>query len=135
VAAGDILFSLDDSVLQTQLAKDQAALLKDQAVQTSAAADLLRAKNLAAKQAGTQQAYDQALAVEKSAEAAVASDQAAIQADTIQLGYTRIAAPIGGRLGTIQVTVGDLVGNTSGSGSNLVTITQTRPLKVNFNLP
>jgi multidrug efflux system membrane fusion protein len=135
VKAGDLLITLDDSVLQTQLAKDKAALLKDQAVQTSAAADLQRAKSLAAKQAGTQQAYDQAIAVEKSAEAAIASDQAAIQNDMLQLGYTKVTAPISGRLGAVQVSVGDLVGTSGNSGTSLVTVTQTRPLKVTFNLP
>ncbi|TIO89324.1 MAG: biotin/lipoyl-binding protein, partial [Mesorhizobium sp.] len=60
VKAGDLLFSLDDRALKAQLAKDQATLVKDQALLVSATADLQRAKDLVAKQAGTQQTYDQA---------------------------------------------------------------------------
>ena len=133
VKAGDLLVTLDDRSLQAQLAKDQAVLLKDKALEVSLAADLFRAQDLAKKGAGTVQAYDQALAAQKSAEATVAADQAAIDADQVQLDYTRISAPIGGRLGAVQAVVGNLAG--SGSTGNLVTITQMMPLKVTFQLP
>ena len=133
VKAGDLLVTLDDRTLQEQLAKDQAVLLKDKALEISLAADLSRAQDLVKKGAGTAQAYDQALAAQKSAEATVAADQAAIDADQVQLDYTRISAPIGGRLGAVQAAVGNLAG--SGSTGNLVTITQMMPLKVTFQLP
>lgn len=136
VKAGDLLFSLDDRALKAQVAKDQATLAKDQAMLVSAQADMQRAQDLAAKQAGTQQAYDQALAAAKAAEATVAADEAALDADTVQLGYTSITASISGRLGAVNVTVGDLVGTTSGSATTpMVTITQMDPLQVGFNLP
>ncbi len=138
VKAGDLLFTLDDRALKAQVAHDQATLAKDQATLTSNAADLARAKDLVAKQAGTQQAYDQALATQKAAAATVDADQAALDADTIQLGFARITAPITGRLGAINVSVGDLVGSSS-NGSNmstpLVTVTQMDPLQVNFTMP
>lgn len=133
VKAGDLLVTLDDRSLQAQLAKDQAVLLKDKALQSSLAADLSRAQDLAKKGAGTAQAYDQALAAQKAAEATVGADQAAIDADQVQLDYTRISAPIGGRLGAVRAVVGNLAG--SGSTGNLVTITQMMPLKVTFQLP
>jgi multidrug efflux system membrane fusion protein len=131
VKAGDLLVTLDDRTFRAQLAKDQAVLLKDQALETSLAADLSRAQDLAKKGAGTAQAYDQALAAQRAAEATVGADQAAIDADQVQLDYTRISAPIGGRLGAVQAVVGNLVGSTG----NLVTITQMMPLKVTFQLP
>ncbi len=133
VKAGDLLVTLDDRTLQAQLAKDQAVLLKDKALEVSLAADLSRAQDLAKKGAGTVQAFDQALAAQKAAEATVGADQAAIDADQVQLDYTRISAPIGGRLGAVQAVVGNLAG--SGSTGNLVTITQMMPLKVKFQLP
>lgn len=139
VKAGDLLFQLDDRALRAQLAKDQATLAKDQASQASAQADLARAKDLLGKGAGTQQAYDQQLATTNGFNASIAADQAAIDADNVQLGFARIVAPISGRLGAVNVTVGDLVGGSSGSSSsstsNLVTITQMDPLEVNFSLP
>ncbi|TKB95035.1 MAG: efflux RND transporter periplasmic adaptor subunit, partial [Mesorhizobium sp.] len=99
VKAGDLLFSLDDRSLKAQLARDQATLAKDQALLASATADLQRAKNLVARQAGTQQTYDQAVAAQKSAAATVDADKATIDADQIQLGFATIRAPISGRLG------------------------------------
>ena len=150
VKAGDVLFRLDDSAINAQLAKDDAGLAKDQAALVSAQADLGRARDLLAKGAGTQQAYDEQLATTKEQEAAVQADQAAIQADQVQLAYATITAPTSGRLGLINVSVGDLVG-TGGSGQSsggqqtttqqssspqpLVTITQMDPLKVTFDLP
>lgn len=138
VKAGDLLFSLDDRALRAQLAKDQATLAKDQAMLVSATADLQRAKDLVAKQAGTQQTYDQALAAQKSAAATIDADKATIDSDTVQLGYATITAPISGRLGAVNVAVGDLVTTSNGNSSSstpLVTITQMDPLQVNFNLP
>ncbi|WP_376703992.1 efflux RND transporter periplasmic adaptor subunit [Mesorhizobium sp. ISC25] len=137
VKAGDLLFSLDDRSLKAQLTRDQATLAKDQALLASATADLQRAKNLVARQAGTQQTYDQAVAAQKSAAATVDADKATIDADQIQLGFATIRAPISGRLGAVSVAVGDLVTTSNGSSTStpLVTITQVDPLQVNFNLP
>ena len=138
VKAGDLLFSLDDRALKAQLAKDQATLVKDQALLASSAADLQRAKDLVAKQAGTQQTYDQAVAAQKAAAATVEADKATLDADMVQLGFATITAPISGRLGSVSVAVGDLVSTSNGNSSTatpLVTITQMDPLQVNFNLP
>src|SRR6185312_7251854 len=85
VKAGDLLFTLDDRALKAQLAKDQATLSKDQALQAGAEADLKRASDLMARQAGTKQTFDQADAAAKAAVATVAADQATIDADKVQL--------------------------------------------------
>ncbi|MFE0015244.1 efflux RND transporter periplasmic adaptor subunit [Mesorhizobium sp. NPDC059054] len=138
VKQGDVLITLDNRALNAQVEKDKATLAKDQALAASAAADLERAKSLLARQTGTQQAYDQALAAQKAAQATVAADQAALDADLVQLGYTTITAPISGRLGAVSVSVGDLVtaGGATGTGATpLVTITEMDPLRVAFNLP
>ncbi|MER8629940.1 efflux RND transporter periplasmic adaptor subunit [Mesorhizobium opportunistum] len=138
VKTGDLLFSLDDRALKAQLAKDQATLAKDQALLASSNSDLQRAKDLVAKQAGTQQTYDQAVAAQKAAAATVDADKATIDADNVQLGFATITAPIAGRLGAVNVAVGDLVTVSNGNSSTatpLVTITQMDPLQVNFNLP
>jgi multidrug efflux system membrane fusion protein len=137
VKAGDLLFTLDDRALKAQLAKDQAALARDQALQASAEADLKRASDLMARQTGTKQAFDQADAAAKAAAATVAADQATIDADKVQLSYATIKAPITGRLGAIKITKGNLVstGNGNGNSSPLVTITQMDPLEVTFSLP
>ncbi|PSJ52700.1 hypothetical protein C7I84_26300 [Mesorhizobium ephedrae] len=137
VKAGDVLLQLDDRALQAAVDRDQAMLDKDQALLVSAQADLGRAKDLVATRIGTQQSYDQALAAEKSAAATVAADQAQLDADKVQLGFATITAPIAGRLGQVNTTIGDLVGpNTGGTAvAALVTITQMDPLEVQFDLP
>ena len=103
----------------------------------SAQADLKRAQSLLANHAGTQQAYDQADAAAKAASATVLADQAAIDADQVQLSYATITAPITGKLGAIQITKGNLVttGGNSGNSQSLVTITQMNPLQATFSLP
>src|SRR6185312_8671134 len=137
VKAGDLLFTLDDRALKAQLAKDQATLSKDQALQAGAEADLKRASDLMARQAGTKQTFDQADAAAKAAVATVAADQATIDADKVQLGFATIDAPITGRLGAIKITKGNLVstGSNNSNSSPLVTITQMDPLEVTFSLP
>lgn len=137
VRAGDLLFSLDDRSLKAQQARDQSTLAKDEALLASATADLERAKNLVARQAGTQQTYDQAIAAQKSAAATVDADKASLDADAVQLGFATITAPISGRLGAVNVAIGDLVTTSNGNSTStpLVTITQVDPLQVNFNLP
>jgi multidrug efflux system membrane fusion protein len=137
VKAGDLLLSLDDRALKAAVERDQATIAKDQAQLVSLDADLQRAKDLVTSQAGTQQAYDQALAAQKTAQANLLADQATLDADKVQLGYANITAPISGRLGAVSVTVGDLVGNNTGNNvaAALVTVTQIDPLRVGFNLP
>jgi multidrug efflux system membrane fusion protein len=141
VKTGDLLISLDDRVVRAQLARDKAVLAKDSALVVSTTADLARAKDLLAKGAGTAQAYDAALAAQQSAQASVDADQATVDADQLQLDFTKIAAPIDGRLGAVQVSVGDLVGGGSANGSSgttsagLVTVTQVDPIEVIFHLP
>ena len=141
VKAGDLLISLDDRVVLAALARDKAVLAKDNALLVSATADLSRAKDLVKKGAGTEQAYDTALAAQQSAQATVESDQATVNADELQLDFTKITAPIDGRLGAVQVSTGDLVGGgtnnaSSGtSGSGLVTVTEVDPIQVIFHLP
>lgn len=135
VKAGDLLFTLDDRDINAQIAKDEAMLARDQATHLRTQADLTRYKQLLQRDAGTQQQVDQAVADEKSAAATVLADQATLDADRIKLSYTRITAPIEGRIGAIQVTPGNLVGANSTTGNGLVTITQIKPIRVAFTMP
>jgi multidrug efflux system membrane fusion protein len=133
VKKGDLLFELDDREQQAQLAKDQAQLVKDQALLERIHRDLARATTLRASGAGTQQAVDQATADAKSAEASIQADKAAIQNSQVKLSYTKIYAPIDGRVGAVQVTPGNLV--SANSTTALVTITQIDPVRVTFTMP
>lgn len=135
VKAGDLLFTLDDRDIKAQIAKDEAMIARDTATHLRTQADLTRYKQLLAKDAGTQQQVDQAVADEKSAAATVLADQATLDADKIKLGYTKITAPIAGRIGAVQVTPGNLVSTSNTTGTGLVTITQIKPIRVTFTMP
>lgn len=135
VKKGDLLFTLDDKELRAAVARDEANLARDQANLTRTQADLQRKRDLMSSGAGAQQQVDQALADAKAAEAAVAADEASLDTDKLRLSYTRIEAPIDGRLGSIQVTPGNLVRASDGGGGGLVTITQVKPIRVSFTLP
>jgi len=136
VKAGDLLFTLDDRDIKAQIAKDEAMLARDEATHTRNLADLDRYKQLLVRNAGTQVQVDQAIADEKSSAASIQGDHATLDADRLKLGYTRITAPIDGRVGAVQVTPGNLVNAAANnSGTGLLTITQMKPLRVSFALP
>jgi multidrug efflux system membrane fusion protein len=137
VKAGDVLIELDNRTLQAVLAKDVATLAKDQAVLDNNDIQLQRAKTLAARNAGPQQDVDNAVAAQSSQLQVIGSDKAVIDADKLQLDFAKIRAPFDGKLGTITAVLGALVtppGNSSGTQSSLLSITQMQPLRVTFRL-
>jgi multidrug efflux system membrane fusion protein len=133
VKKGDVLFTLDDRVVKAAIARDEAQIAKDQATADRTQLDLERYRRLAQTDATPRQQLDQATADHKIALAVVEADNAQLRADNLQLNYTKIEAPIDGRLGTIRVTPGNLVSVNDPIG--LVTITQVRPIRVAFTLP
>jgi membrane fusion protein, multidrug efflux system len=135
VKAGDVLFKLDDSAQQATIAKDQAQILKDQANAKSAQATLERDQNLIKKEVIPQSTVDADLAAADAANATVGVDQAQLKSDQVALGYMTIAAPIAGRIGTVNTSVGNVVSSTDTSAGGLVTITPMNPLRVSFNIP
>lgn len=134
VQTGDLLFTLDDKEILAAIARDEANLARDRAVRDRADADLKRKRDLLTSSAGSQQQVDQAVSDAKSAAANVAADEAQLQADQVRLSYTKILSPISGRLGTIQLSPGNLV-RSNDQGGGLVTVTQIKPLRVSFTLP
>jgi multidrug efflux system membrane fusion protein len=132
VRKGALLFTLDDREVRAAIARTEATLAKDQAAQERAAADLKRTEELISRSVAPRQQFDQMTAEFKAAEATVAADRAQLQTDQLKLGYTKIEAPITGRLGTIRVTPGNIVSTADTAG--LVTITQIKPIRVSFTL-
>ena len=135
VKAGDVLFKLDDTAAQAVVAKDEAAVSKDQAVLDSAQKDLARDTTLLKDQSGTQQATDQQTATVKSAQAALQMDQAQLKSDQLTLSYMTITAPIAGRVGQISTAVGNVVRAADTSVGGLLTITQMSALEVAYAVP
>ena len=133
VQAGDLLFHLDDRSIKAALAKDQAQILRDEALHTQASNDATRTKNLLERSVATKQLADQTEANSKATSAALLADRAQLEADQVQLSYTVIKAPIAGRVGIVNTSVGNFVRTSDSNG--LLSIVQVTPLRVSFNVP
>lgn len=130
VKAGDLLFQIDPATLKADLDAAQANQARAEADLTQARLKQKRLQNLLAKNAVSQQEYDEAFARLKQAEADVAAAKAALARASIDLEYASVQAPITGRIGRALVTEGALVGK--GEATHLATIEQLDPLYVNF---
>ena len=132
VARGDLLYTIGDAEFQAALAVAKANLTSAQAAETLAKSNLDRAQTLAKRNTvseatvdADQAAYDQAVAARKVAEAN-------LQIAELNLGYTSIASPLDGRIGTQAFREGALVSESSGP---LVTVVSTDPMRVRFAVP
>src|SRR6266480_3863675 len=126
VKVGDLLFQIDPRPFEAALAQARGTLAKDQANQAKADADEKRAIDLFNKKVISDQERDTAVAAAGSTRANVEADQAAVKQTELNLGYTKITAPIDGIAGFANNQVGDLVSPTSGP---LTTISQIDPIK------
>src|SRR6516164_2234990 len=126
VKKGDLLFKIDPRPFQAALAQAKGTLAKDQANRVKADADKKRAIDLFKKKVISDQERDTAIAAADSTTANVEADNAAVQQAEINLGYTKITAPIDGLVGFANNQVGDLVGPTTGP---LTTMSQIDPIK------
>jgi len=132
VKQGDVLFTIDPAPFQAALAQAQASLAQAEANYANARVAADRARQLAPQHYVSQSDLDNALAAERSTEAAVQAARAAVQAAQINLGYATVRAPISGRADKQQVTEGALVGQ--GAPTLLTTIDQIDSLYVNFSI-
>ena len=130
VKAGQQLFKIDPTSLQSVVAGAQASLARAQASVTQAAAQAERYKPLLEANAISKQDYVNAVAAQKTAEADAALARANLQTGQINLGYASVTAPISGRIGRALVTEGALVGQ--GEATQLAVIQQINPMYVNF---
>src|SRR5205809_7444086 len=126
VKKGDLLFQIDPRPYQAALAQAKGTLAKDKANQVKADADEKRAHDLFKKKVISDQERDTAIAAAGSSKANVEADQAAVEQAELNLGYTKVAAPIDGLAGFANNQVGDLVGPTTGP---LTTVSQIDPIK------
>ena len=126
VKKGDLLFQIDPRPFEAALAQAKGTLAKDKANQVKADADEKRAMDLFNKKVISDQERDTAIAAADSTRANVEADEAAVKQAEINLGYTKITAPIDGVIGFANNQVGDLVGPTTGP---LTTMSQIDPIK------
>jgi multidrug efflux system membrane fusion protein len=131
VHEGELLVEIDPRPFQVQLAQAEAQLAKDQALLKNARTDLDRYEQ--AKDAVSAQQLATQSATVNQYEASIRADQAQIDNARLQLTYSRITAPITGRIGLRLVDRGNMVRANDATG--LAIIAQTQPISVVFSLP
>ena len=130
VRQGQTLYQIDPSIYQAQVAQASANLQSARASAEAASARAARYKPLAEMEAVSKQDYTDALAQARQADAAIAQNIASLRAAQINLRYTRVPAPISGRIGLSNFTEGALV--TANQAESLTTITRLDPVYVDI---
>jgi multidrug efflux system membrane fusion protein len=133
VKAGALLVTLDDRVLAGQLQVQQAQLERDQAQLELARLREGRQKELKRQELAATETIEQVRAARLAAEATVAADRAALRLAELQLGFTRIHAPIQGRIGRILLDVGNVV--KAHDTSPIAVLHQSDPMCLEYTLP
>jgi len=110
VAKGALLFTIDPKPFAAEVERVQAQLASSRTQMDLAKAELARAEKLLPMQAVSAQEVDQLRASVRNAEAAERAARAALATAQLSLGYTRITAPVAGRISRANVTPGNLVG-------------------------
>ena len=128
VKAGQVLYQIDQRTYEASLESAKAQLAQAEAAVLAARPKAERYKNLVGIDAISKQDGDDALATLRQNEAAVVAARAAVKTAQINLDYTKVTAPISGRIGTSTYTPGALV--TAGQTAALTTIQQLNPIYV-----
>ncbi len=133
VRAGQWLAQIDPRSFQAALAQAEGGLARDKAQLDNARIDLERYRGLLAKDAIPKQQLDTQVALVRQLEGTVQADQGVVDSARVQLSYTRVTAPISGRLGLKQVDLGNVV--QPGEANGIISITQTQPISLLFAVP
>ncbi|KQQ14213.1 RND transporter MFP subunit [Methylobacterium sp. Leaf123] len=132
VEVGTLLYLLEQGPFQAAVAAQKAQIAQVEAQLGNARLTTQRARILLGGPAGQQSTYDAALANERALEAQLQAAQAQLDTAQINLGYTEIRAPIAGQIGRTALTIGNVVGPSSGV---LTTIISQDPMFVTFPVP
>ncbi len=133
VRAGDLLATIDPRPFQAQLVQAEGQLARDEAILANARVDLDRYRLLLAQDSIAKQQLDTQAALVRQYEGAVKADQGQVDNARLQLTYSRITAPVGGRVGLRLVDPGNIVHASDPGG--LVVITRLQPIAVLFAIP
>jgi multidrug efflux system membrane fusion protein len=133
VKAGDLLAEIDPRPFQVLLTQALGQMAKDQALLKNAQVDLERYRTLLAQDSIAKQQVDTQEALVRQYEGTLQADQGAIDNAKLQLTYSRVTAPIGGRIGLRQIDPGNIVHASDATG--LVVITELSPISVLYPIP
>ena len=133
VKEGDVLYRIDPAPFQVQVDSAEATLARAKAVQLQARQTADRQQQLRRSNVGSQQEFDNAIAVLAQADADVALANAGLAEARLNFQYSHVTAPISGRIGRALITEGALVSSTG--SENLATIQQLDPIYADFTQP
>jgi multidrug efflux system membrane fusion protein len=133
VRPGQVLATIDPRSFQIALMQASGQRQRDEAQLESAKVTLSRYQTLLQQDSIARQDVDTQAALVKQLQGTVMTDQAAENLAKLNLGYTEVKAPIGGRVGLRTVDVGNLV--SSGDANGVAVITQLSPIDVQFSVP
>jgi len=134
VQKGQLLFTIDPRPFAAALAEARAGVATAQSELSLAETNLARGKQLLGK-AVSQSTVDQLVAKEQTARAALAAARARVQARALDVEFTRVRAPIGGRISDRRIDAGNLVSAGDSGGTLLTTINALDPIYFTFDVP
>jgi multidrug efflux system membrane fusion protein len=133
VKAGDLLAEIDPATYKVRLDQAEGTLQETRAQLKNAEEDLRLYERLIEQKSIAKQQFDKQQALVEQLRGTLKNHTGQLDDARLQLSYTRITAPITGRLGLRRVDVGNLI--KTGDADGLVTITQTQPIAVSFTIP
>jgi multidrug efflux system membrane fusion protein len=133
VKAGQVLAQIDPRQFEMSLMQATGNRQRDEAQLENAKLTLNRYRTLLGQDSIARQDVDTQAALVKQLEGTVMTDKAAEGTAKLNLGYTKVVAPISGRVGLRAVDIGNLVGSSDTAG--IATITQLSPIDVEFSIP
>jgi len=133
VSRGQALAIIDPRPYRAALLQAQGNLVRDRAQLDNARLVLKRYDTLIAQDSIARQDRDTQAATVHQLEGTVMTDQGAVQAAEVNLGFTRIVSPVSGRIGLRVVDIGNYV--SSGSTSGIAVVTTLQPIDVEFAIP
>lgn len=133
VARGQLLAEIDPEPLRVALAQALGQQQQNLAQLRNAESELARYEQLFTRDAIARQQLDRQAALVQQLRGTLKADQAQVDNARLQLSYTRIEAPIAGRVGLRRVDAGNLIAANDANG--LFTLTQTQPVAVLFSVP
>jgi len=132
VRKGDVLFVIDPRPFAAEVARAEATLANTRVQLDLARSELTRHEQLLAEQATSRREYDDAAAKVRQLDAQIRANEAALETARLNLGYTRVTAPIDGRVGKAEITVGNLVQGEVPNSPVLTTVVSSQPIYVSF---
>ena len=133
VTKGDVLFEIDARPFQAEVDRLRAERSRADAVVDRAESELQRAERLRAENAMSREEFDRRSAFARESKAQVAAVSAALAAAELNLEFTRVTAPISGRVGRAIVTEGNLVSTGPGEATLLTTLVSIDPIHAHFD--